>query len=60
VIAGQLNPAFSVLLRVHVIVAHVHPDPVIDTSVSPDGSASVTVTVPLVGFALAPFDTDTV
>jgi hypothetical protein len=37
--------------------AHVHPVPVIDTSVSPAGRVSVTVTVPLVNPALAAFDT---
>jgi hypothetical protein len=45
------------LLVEQVFVVHVHPVPAIDTSVNPDGSVSVTVTVPLVGPALGPFDT---
>jgi hypothetical protein len=45
------------LLVEQVFVVQVHPDPAMDTSVSPDGSVSVTVTVPLVGPALAPLDT---
>jgi len=40
-----------------VIDAQVQPEPVIETSVSPDGSVSVTVTVPLAGPAFAAFDT---
>jgi hypothetical protein len=48
------------LLVVQVFVVHDHPVPAIDTSVSPDGNVSVTVTVPLVEPALAPFDTVTV
>jgi hypothetical protein len=47
-------------MRVQVFVTHVHPVPVIDTSVSPEGAVSVTVTVPFVGPAVAPFDTVTV
>jgi hypothetical protein len=42
------------------VPGHVHPVPLIDTSVSPDGTASVTITGPLVGTALAVFDTVTV
>jgi hypothetical protein len=38
----------------------VHPFPDIDTKVKPEGTFSVTVTVPLVGTALAAFDTVTV
>ena len=39
---------------------HVQPVPASDTSVNPAGTVSVTVTVPLVGPAFAPFDTVTV
>ena len=60
VIAGKLDPAVSTLLVVHVFVAQVHPVPAIDTNVSPEGTVSVTVTVPLVGPAPAAFDTVTV
>jgi len=45
---------------VQVIEAQAQPEPAIESSVSPDGSVSVTVTVPLVGPALAAFDTVTV
>jgi hypothetical protein len=38
---------------------HTHPLPVIDTSVSPAGIASVTVTGPIVGPALGALDTVT-
>jgi hypothetical protein len=49
------------VLRVHdVVPGHVHPEPDIETSVMPDGTVSVTVTVPLVDPALAPFETVTV
>jgi hypothetical protein len=48
------------LLVEQVFVVHVHPVPAIDTDVSPEGNVSVTVTVPLVGPALAPFETVTV
>jgi hypothetical protein len=41
------------------VPGHVHPAPSIDTSVSPVGTVSVTVTVPLVGPAPAAFDTVT-
>ena len=34
-------------------MAHVHPVPAIDASVRPEGTVSVTVTVPLVGPAAA-------
>jgi hypothetical protein len=46
-------------LLVHVIETQAQPEPAIDTNVSPDGSVSVTVTVPLVGAAFAAFDTVT-
>jgi hypothetical protein len=45
---------------VHVFPEHDHPLPDIDTNVSPDGTVSVTVTVPLVGPAPAALDTTTV
>jgi hypothetical protein len=40
---------------VHVVppAAHVHPVPAIDTNDKPEGAVSVTVTVPLVGPAVA-------
>jgi hypothetical protein len=63
VIAGKLAPAASVSLRVQLLTAvpgHVHPEPAIDTSVSPEGTVSVTVTTPLVGPAKFPFLTVTV
>jgi hypothetical protein len=44
---------------VHVIDAQAQPEPAIETSVSPDGIVSVTVTVPVVGPAFAAFDTVT-
>src|SRR5205807_941929 len=46
-------PPASASLRVQVLLplGHVHPVPLIDTSVSPAGTVSVTVTVPLVGAA---------
>jgi hypothetical protein len=44
---------------VHVVEAQVQPEPVIETSVTPDGKVSVTVTVPLVGPTFAAFDTVT-
>jgi hypothetical protein len=40
-------------------LGHVHPVPAIDTNVSPVGTVSVTVTMPLVGFAPVAFDTVT-
>jgi hypothetical protein len=45
---------------VQLLVTQVHPVPAMDTSVRPVGIVSVTVTVPFVGPALAPFDTVTV
>jgi hypothetical protein len=42
------------------LVAQVHPVPAIDTRLKPDGMVSVTVTGPLVGPGVAPFDTVTV
>jgi hypothetical protein len=42
------------------VPGHVHPVPDIDTSVISKGTASVTVTVPLVGLAPVAFDTVTV
>ena len=63
VIGGKLSPPFSASLRVQLLAAvpgHVHPVPAIDTSVIPDGTVSVTVTVPLVGPAPVAFDTVTV
>ena len=42
------------------LAGHVQPVPAIDTSVRPVGTASVTVTVPLVGPAPAPLLTVTV
>jgi hypothetical protein len=53
-------PATKASLRVQLFAAHVQPVPAMDTSVSPDGTVSVTVTVPLVGPAPAPFNTVTV
>src|ERR1039458_3985744 len=49
------------LVVVHVVppLAHVHPEPAIDTSDRPVGTASVMVTVPLVGLAPDAFDTVT-
>jgi len=44
---------------VQLFAEHVQPVPAIDTSVNPAGSVSVTVAVPLVGPAPAPFDTVT-
>ena len=41
------------------VPGHVHPVPAIDTSVIPDGTVSVTVTVPLAGPAPAAFITVT-
>jgi hypothetical protein len=41
------------------VPGHVHPVPLIDTNVIPAGTVSVTVTVPLVEPAPAPFDTVT-
>src|ERR1035438_3732188 len=61
-IAGELVPPASALLRVQLLAAvpgHVHPVPLIDTSVRSEGTDSVTVTVPLVGPAPAAFDTVT-
>ena len=37
------------MLHEHVLLAHVHPVPDIETSVRPEGTVSVTITVPLVG-----------
>jgi len=45
---------------VQLVATHVQPVPAIDTSVNPAGIVSVTVTVPVVGPAVAPFDTVTV
>ena len=42
------------------VPGHVHPAPLIDTSVRPAGTVSVTVTVPVVGPAPAWFETVTV
>src|SRR5436190_527972 len=58
----SLAPPAKASLRVQVVppAGHVHPVPAIDTSVSPVGAVSVTVTVPLVGPAPAAFDTVTV
>ena len=42
------------------VPGQVHPGPAIDTIVIPDGTVSVTITVPLVGPAPAVFDTVTV
>src|ERR1700691_1997803 len=45
VIAGYLDPAASALLCVQVLPpGQVHPVPAIDTSVSPEGAVSITVT----------------
>ena len=41
------------------VPGQVHPAPDIDTRVKPDGTVSVTVTVPLVDPALAPLETVT-
>src|SRR5580658_6697595 len=53
IMGGYTWPAASTSLRVQVLPAQVHPapgaTPVIDTRVSPEGSVSVTVTVPNVG-----------
>jgi hypothetical protein len=59
VMAGYDVPAASASLRVHVLLLHVQPVPLIDVIVSPPGAVSVTVTGPM----LAPvpvFDTSTV
>jgi len=45
---------------VQVFVAQVHPVPAMPANVNPVGIFSVTVTVPLVGPAFAPFETVTV
>jgi hypothetical protein len=45
---------------VQLVATHVQPVPAIDTSVNPAGIVSVTVTVPVVSPAVAPFDTVTV
>ena len=42
------------------VPGHVHPVPDIETSVIPDGTVSVTVTLPLAGPAPAALDTVTV
>ena len=48
-------------MRLQVVSSgHAHPVPSIAASVRPDGTVSVTVTVPLVGPAPAWFDTVTV
>jgi hypothetical protein len=44
----------------HVLPLHAQPVPLIETNVSPAGTVSVTVTVPLLDPALAAFDTVTV
>jgi hypothetical protein len=63
VIGGKLAPVASVSLRSQVFAppapGHVQPVPAMDTKVSPDGTVSVTVTVPLVAPAAAPLLTDT-
>src|SRR6266496_5647080 len=60
VIDGKVAFPFSASLLVQFgSVVHVQPVPAIDTSVNPEGTASVTVTVPLVGPAPFPFDTVT-
>src|SRR5260370_1204854 len=59
VIAGKLAPAFRASLRVQLLAVQVQPVPAMDTSVSPAGGASVTVTAPLVGNAFAAFETVT-
>lgn len=42
------------------VPGHVHPVPAIETNVKPEGTESVTVTIPLVGVALAALETVTV
>jgi hypothetical protein len=42
---------------VQTLDAHCQPSPDIDTGVSPVGTVSVTVTAPIVGAAVAAFDT---
>ena len=62
VMGGKLNPPFSTLVVVQVgstVQFHVAP-PLIDTSVIPNGTLSVTVTVPLAGPAAKLFVTVTV
>src|SRR5207249_546778 len=61
VMTGSLAPAASASLREQVLPGEgqVQPVPAIETSVSPEGTVSVTVIVPLVG-ALPVFDTVTV
>lgn len=56
----ELAPATNTVLFVQVFAAHAQPVPAMDTSVNPAGIVSVTVMVPLVGPAFAPFDTVTV
>ncbi len=49
VIDGKLKPFDSTSLRVQVLEEQFHPAPDIEASVRPEGTFSVTVTVPLVG-----------
>jgi hypothetical protein len=56
-IDGYLAPAVSASVRVQVLPEQFQPEPVIETSVSPVGTASVTVTVPVVGPAVAALPT---
>src|SRR4051794_29254669 len=60
VIAGYPAPPSRASLRVQTLEEHVQPVPVIDTSVIPVGTVSVTTTVPLVGALPGAFDTVTV
>src|SRR5438874_1952224 len=54
VMGGWLPPASTTRRSSDVLAAQDHPVPAIDTSVSPDGTVSVTVTVPEVEPAPAP------
>ena len=56
-IRGYVSPPVSASLREQVAPAQDHPDPHIDTSVSPEGIFSVTVMVPVVGPAPVAFET---
>ena len=57
VMGGYATPPGSASLRVHVLVLQAHPVPNIDISARPEGTGSVTVTVPFVGTTLAGLDT---
>ena len=58
-IAGQAAPAARTSAREQAFAAQVQPVPVMDVRVRPAGTVSVTVTVPLVGPAVALLETTT-